>query len=446
MTLGKEWKQILVFSLPIIAGNLLQQLYNTVDGVIVGQFVGENAFAGVTASTPLTFLCISFAIGLSVGVGIVVSQFFGAGQHEMLPVSIDTALILLGSCGLFLTVLSFIIAPFMLRSILSVPDYSLSYAIVYVRIYATGIIFQFVYNGVAAILRGLGNSKALLVFLIIATVLNLILDLLFVVVFHWDVAGVAIATVLAQLVCVLISYVYLRKRYPLLKGGQHWDGAISATMTRLGLPIAIQQSVVSIGYGSLQRLVNSFDETVPGVMAAFGAGVRIQNIINAPLASFQSGLASFTGQNIGAGKLNRVYRGYVMTLIMSLITTVVLCVFMYVFAEQLVILFGLTGNAQVIGIEQMRFLSMIIWMFSCYMTLGGLLQGAGDTVLQSITTLSAFGLQVITAYTFVHFGLIGYNAAWRVVPLGWGLAIIISYTRFFTGGWKKKAVAGKLAN
>jgi len=445
MTSGKEWKQILLFSLPIIAGNLLQQLYNTVDGIIVGQFVGESAFAGVSTCTPLTLLFISFSIGLSIGVGIVVSQFFGAGKNDKLPVSIDTALILLGSCGLFLTVLSYIIAPFMFKSVLSVPDYAIPFATVYFRIYAIGITFQFVYNSIAAVLRGLGDSKAILVFLIIATLLNVFLDLIFVAVFHWGVAGVAIATVLAQLTCVSVSYIYMRRRFPLIKGGQHWDGPICATMTRLGFPIAVQQSIVSIGHGSLQRLVNSFDGSVPGVMAAYGAGMRIQNIINAPLIGFQSGLANFTGQNIGAGKLDRVYRGFSGTLIMSLFTTVFLCLLMYVFAGPLVALFGLAGNAQVIGIEQMRFLALFIWMFSCYMTLGGLLQGSGDTVIQSITTLSAFGFQVVVAYAFVYFGIIGYNAAWVATPFGWALAIIITYTRFFTGGWKKKAVAGKLS-
>ena len=445
MTAGKEWKQILFFTLPIMAGNLLQQLYNTVDGIIVGQFVSESAFSGVATCTSLTFFFLSFAMGLSIGVGIVVSQYFGAGKHDKLPVSIDTALLLLGACGLILTAAGFIVAPLLLKYVLSVPDHALPFAITYFRIYVLGLFFQFVYNSIAAILRGLGDSKAILMFLAIATVLNTILDLTFVVVFHWDVAGAAIATVIAQLACVLVSYKYMRKRFPFMKGNKHWDGVICATMAKLGLPIGVQQSIVAIGQGSLQRLVNSFDVTVPGVMAAYGVGVRMNNIINVPITSFQSGLASFTGQNIGAGKLDRVYRGYLRTLIMSLSITLVMSALLYTFAGPVIAAFGVTGGAQIIGMEQMRFLSMFFWMFCCYQSLGGLLQGSGDTILQSITTLSAFGMQVAAAYSFVHFGLFGYNAAWRATPIGWGLAIIISYTRFFTGGWKKKAVAGKLA-
>jgi len=445
MTTGIEWKQILLFTLPIMAGNLLQQLYNTVDGIIVGQFVSESAFSGVATCQPLTFFFLSFAMGLSVGVGIVVSQYFGAGKHDKLPVAIDTALLLLGTLGLALMVVSFLVAPLILRAVLNVPDGVIQYSITYFRIYALGLFFQFIYNSIAAMLRGLGDSKAILFFLVIATVLNTILDLTFVVVFHWDVAGAAIATVIAQVVCASVSYVYLRRKFPFVKSGEHWDGKISKTMTKLGLPIAIQQSVVSIGQGSMQRLVNTFSIEAPGIMAAYGAATRLNNFLYIPIMGFQSGLATFTGQNMGAGKLDRVRRGFHKTILMSLSITVAMCIFMYIFAGSVITLFGLSGNALTVGKEQIRFLAMFIWMFCCYMTLGGVLQGSGDTVLQSATTLSALVTQIVAAYTLVHFGVLGYNAAWVSTPIGWTVAITITYTRYFTGGWKKKAVAGKLS-
>ncbi|MDR0490379.1 MAG: MATE family efflux transporter, partial [Oscillospiraceae bacterium] len=310
MTTGKEWKLILLFTLPIMAGNLLQQLYNTVDGIIVGQFVSEGAFSAVSTCQPLTFLFLAVAMGLSIGVGIVVSQYFGAGKHDKLPVAIDTALLLLGACGLVLTVAGLVIAPFMLRTVLSVPESILPLAVRYFRIYALGLSFQFIYNGIAAILRGLGDSKAILFFLLIATVLNTILDLIFVIVFGWSVTGAAIATVAAQVVCMSVSYIYMRRRFPYVKAGDHWDVGICKTMTRLGLPIAIQQGLVAFGNGSMQKLVNGFGGTVPGVIAAFGAGIRMDSFIYVPILSFQSGLASFTGQNMGAGRLDRVKRGY----------------------------------------------------------------------------------------------------------------------------------------
>ena len=445
MTQGKEWKLILLFTLPIMAGNLLQQLYNTVDGIVVGNFVGETAFAGVGTCQPLTMLFLALAMGLSVGVGIVISQYFGAGKHDELPVAIDTALLLLGACGLILTIIALTIAPFMLRTVLSVPEEVMPFAVSYFRIYALGLFFQFVYNGMAATLRGLGDSKAILMFLVIATVLNTCLDLLFIVVFGWGVRGAAIATVLAQVVCASVSYMYLRKRFPYVKSRTHWDGSIAATMARLGIPIAVQQSLVAFGNGSMQRLVNGFGDEMPGIIAAYGAGNRLDSFIFVPIMGFQSGLASFAGQNIGAGRLDRVKRGLRVTLIMSVSTVVVMSVLLYAFASQVVSLFGLTDSSLLIGVEQIRYLTMFFWMFSGYMTLGGLLQGAGDTVVQSATTLTALAMRILTGYTAVGWGWLGYNAAWVTTPVGWCFAIAISYTRYFTGGWKKKAVAGQLS-
>ena len=445
MTAGKEWKQILLFSLPIMAGNLLQHLYNMVDGIIVGQFVGEDAFAGIITCSSLTYLFVAFALGLSIGVGIVISQYFGAGRQDELPVCIDTSMILLGLVGLMLTVLSLLFAPVLLRTVLGVPNNIIPFALTYFRIYALGFFFQFIYNAVAAVLRSLGDSKAVLMFLVVASVLNTVLDLIFVVVFHWSVAGAAIATIIAQAACASVAYVYMRKRFPYIKSGKHWNRGISITMTKLGLPVALTQCLVAIGQGSLQRLVNGFDDTVPGVIAAYGAGMRLDAFVYAPTQGFQSGIASFMGQNIGAGKLDRVKRGLLVTHVMSLSITIVMCVFLYAFAGPIVALFGLTGGALLIGIEQVRFLSMFFWSFSFFATFSGMLQGAGDTIIVSVMSLSSLAIRIVTAYASVSFGLLGYNAAWVTFPIGWSLAAIIAATRYLTGGWKKKAVAGELS-
>jgi len=444
MTTGKEWKIILLFTLPIMGSNLLQQLYNIVDGVVVGNFVGEAAFASVTTCQPLTAFYLALAFGISVGVGIVISQYYGAEKNDKLPTAIDTALILLGACGLLFTILGVTLSPVLLRNILNVPEEFLEDAVIYMRIYSVGLFFQFLYNGISVTLRSFGDSKATLYFLLISTFLNTVLDLLFVVVIPWSVAGAAFATVLAQIVCVLVSYIYLRRRFPYIKSGRHWDGEIAGTMTRLGLPIAVQLGIVSFGHGAMQRLVNGFADTTQGVIAAFGASGRIDTIVHIPIMGFQSGLASFSGQNIGAGRLDRVKRGFHASLIMSLSITIFMCAAINIFARPVVTIFGLTGAAQLIGVERVRYVTSFFWMFSAYMTLGGVLQGAGDTVLQSAATLAALITQVATGYLFVHFGLLGYNAAWLTQPIGWGIAIIISYTRYFTGGWKNKAVAGKL--
>lgn len=444
MTSGKEWKLILLFTLPIIAGNLLQQLYNVVDGIIVGNFVSEAAFASVATIQPLVFLYLSLALGLSVGVNIVVSQYFGAGKGDKLPVAIDTALLLIGACGIVLTIVGVIFSESLLQGILSVPEAILPDAVTYIRIYSLGLVFTFMYNGIAAILRGFGDSKATLYFLLVATVLSTVLTFLFVLVIEWGVAGAAFSTVLAQAACALVSYIYLKKRYPFEKAGKHWDGSIALTMTKLGAPVAVQMGIVSAGNGAMQRLVNGFESTMPGVVAAYGAALRLDMLVFVPILSFQSGLASFTGQNIGAGNLARVKRGLYVSWVMCLAVTLILSFLMYVFAEYAIAFFGLADDALQIGVSIVRFIATVFWLFAVYITVSGLLQGAGDTILMSIATLSALVIRIITGYAAVGLGWLGPEAAWVTMPIGWVVAILITFIRYFSGGWKKKAVVGKL--
>jgi len=444
MTHGKEWKLILLFTLPLMAGNLLQQLYNVIDGIIVGNFVSEAAFASVATAAPLVFLYLALALGLSVGVNIVVSQYFGAGKNNMLSVAIDTALILLGIAGITLTVLGVFFSETLLRELLNVHEEILPDAVRYMRIYSFGLFFTFMYNAVAAILRGFGDSKATLYFLLVATILSTVLTFLFVIVIRWGVAGAAFSTVLAQATCAIVSYIYLRKRFPYERTGSHWNASIAKTMVKLGAPIAIQMGVVSIGNGTMWRLVNGFESTTPGIVAAYGAALRLDMLVFVPIMGFQSGLASFTGQNMGAGRLDRVKCGLYSSVGIAVFTTLILSAALYIFAEAFVGFFGLTDNALVLGIQVIRFMTLFFWMFAAYMTLGGLLQGAGDTIVMSVATLSAIIIRVAAGYAAVELDWLGYEAAWVTMPIGWICAFIITFTRYFTGGWRKKAIAGKL--
>jgi putative MATE family efflux protein len=437
MTTGSEWKLILFFTLPIMAGSFLQQLYNTVDGIIVGNLVNENAFAGVGTCAPLTFLFLSFATGLSVGAGVVVSQYFGARRYGELSAAINTTIILMSAFGIFMSAAGFIITPFLLKTILAVPDTILPYAVTYFRIYCLGLAFQFVYNGIAYALRGMGDSKASLYFLLITTVLNTLLDLLFVLAFHWGVAGTAVATVLSQIVCAGISYIYLRKRYTFENTGKYFDAGICRQILRLGIPSAVQQTIVALGNTALQRLVNSFGDAC---IAAYAAGSRINMLMFVPIIGFQSGLSSFTGQNIGAGKLDRVKRGFHATLLMAMGVSIAACVFIYIFAPSVLAMFNLQGESLALGVEQVRFFALVFCAFTYYMILGGVLQGSGDVIIQSVATLSALLLRVVTAYIAVHIGLLGYNAAWVTNPIGWAAAILITTLRYLSGRWKNKAL------
>ena len=444
MTKGKEWKLILLFTIPLMIGNIVQQMYNVVDGIIVGNYVGETSFAAVATSGPLTLLYLALAFGLSVGVSIVTSQYFGAGKKDELPVAIDTALLLLGACGLIFTFVGILLSPYILKEVLSVPDAVYPAALVYIRIFSFGLVFQFLYNCIAAILRSFGDSKATLYFLIVGAVLNAILSVLFVLVFKWGIAGAALGTVIAQSTCTFISYMYLRKYYPFIKGGKHWDTKLALTMTKLGLPIAAQMCIISFGNGAMQRLVNGFETTTQGIVAAYGAASRLDSIIFAPMSSFQAGLSNFTGQNLGAGKIDRVRRGHRSALIMSVSCTIVVSIVYGLIAETVVGFFGLSDNSLVIGVEIAHYFVMFYWILSCNMMFSGVLQGAGDTVVITLASLTSLVVRVVSGYTLAHFGLLGYSAAWVPVPLGWVCWSAIIYSRFFSGKWKDKVLVGNL--
>jgi putative MATE family efflux protein len=443
MTSGVEWKLILSFTIPIMLTNLLQQFYNTVDGVVVGNFAQNSdlALSAVGTCAGMTMLFLAFAMGLSVGSGVVVSQYYGAQRYDDLAVVVDTSLILLTIFGVIISILGAILTPVLLVHVLRVPETILPMAQSYLRIYCVGLVFQFIYNCAAFILRAVGDSKASLYFLIISTALNVVLDTLFVVAFHWDVPGVAWATVFAQLGCAAASYAYLRRKFPFVKGGRHFDGGLCKIVLRVGLPTAVQQSIVSFGNIAMQRLVNGFGEAC---MGAYTVGSQIMSFVFVPVVGFQSGLANFAGQNIGAGRFDRVKRGYHATMLMSLIVTVAFCIALKIFAEPIIGLFGLTDPLAVaMGVEQIQFLTWFFWFFALYMTLGGVLQGAGDTVLQSAATLSALIIRIVLGYAGVHFGWFGYAAAWSTNPIGWAAAVLITNIRYFTGGWKKKVLVSR---
>ena len=424
MTSGVVWKQILLFALPVMAGNVLQQLYITVDGIIVGKYIGEAALSSVGLCQPLTMFWQAIAIGASIGAGVVVSQYFGAKRKNELPLVIDTALTLLAILGVVCTVLALLTSRFFLKVLLGVPEHLLGESLIYYRIFACSMFFCFLYNAASFVLRGVGDSNSTMYFLLVTTVMNIGLDLLFVAVFHWGVAGAAVATLIAQAVCFAVSYWYLR-RYFAPAEGRRFDSVLCRLMLKLGIPAAAQQCVVALGNIAMQRLVNSFGQAS---IAAYTASQRVDSFSN------------FTGQNIGAGKLDRVKRGLVATLIMAAVTAFVICVLLYTLAPNLVSFFSLTGEASRRGILMIRFIAKFFIVFAVYMSFCGVLQGAGDVAFQSGVSFTALFTRAVLGYVGVAVGILGYNAAWVPTPIGWGIALIMAVTRYISGRWKTKAV------
>lgn len=438
MTEGCIWKQILLFTLPLMAGNFLQQLYNAVDGIVVGNFVSENALAAVGTCSPITMLFISVAMGLSTGCSILIAQMYGARKYEDMRQAVSTSLILVVGVGLVLSVAGGVVAKWVLHNVLSVSEAILPDATAYFSIYCFGLVFQFAYNIVSFILRSLGDSSATLYFLLISSVTNIVLDLVFVIVFHWDVPGVAIATVIAQGLSAVASVIYMFKKYPILRFAKgefkfHKDKGLQAI--KLGIPTTLQQCVISSGHIAIQRLVNDF-----GITAAFTAAARVENFVLIPIFSFNVGLSTFTGQNVGAGKPDRVRKGFRATQLMGLSTCIAVAILTYIFAEPLSALFGVEGTSLAISVQYIRFITPWFPVFCAYIITNGLLQGAGDVVFTAANTITNLIIRVATAYTLGYFFAVGGPAAWMSMPFGWMVSIGLSFARYKWGPWQKKAV------
>ena len=452
MTKGGIWKLIIMFALPIMAANLLQQLYNTVDTVVVGNYAEAGmpgSFAAVATSAPLSMLFLALSMGLGTGAAVVCSQLFGAKRDKDLSIAVDTAMILMTVVGLVVMVVGWIVTPALFSGLLSVKDPEIHrLATAYMRIFCIGIPFTFLYNAIASALRGVGDSKASLLFLVITSALNVVLDLWFVLSFNWGVQGVSIATVLAQVVCTVVSYFYLRRKFPFQKGEKHFDKKLCISIVKIGLPSAIQMCIVSVGNSAMMRLVHHFAATHTAgnaIIDAFGAGSRIDFFAHVPSMGLSSALATFSGQNIAANRIDRVKRGYYLTLITSLAIAVILSLVMYFFAVPILMIFGLAESAVSIGTEQIVYYAKVFWIFTMYNIVGGVLQGAGDTIVQSGATLLALFSRVAIAYAGVYlFSWYGYESAWVTMVYGWCIALAVTNIRFYTGGWKQKAIARRL--
>jgi len=443
MTTGPEWKKLLLFALPIMAGQFLQQLYNTVDGIVVGNFVSDAALGSVGACTTLAFLFLAFAFGFGNGSGVVIAQLYGAQRLDELKRAVATALILMGAMGAAALLIGFFGTHWFVTGLVKVKgDELIALAESYFSIYTLGLVFQFLYNCVASILRAVGDSRATLYFLCVSAVMNLLLDLLFVAVFHWGVAGAAIATVLSQFVCVVVCFIYMFAKYPIFrfhKGEFRFDGKQGLLCLKMGVPLTMQQCIVSFGNVFMQRLVNHFGQDT---MAAFTAGLRIENYCMVPALSLNSAVSMFTGQNIGAGRLDRVERGWKSAIKLAIGITAVIATALFLCATPLARLFGVEGEALRQAVEYVRFISYMMVIFSVYQSTVGLIQGSGDALFSTFCSLTTLTSRVSLAYILVFCFDFGYSVIWHTVPVGWVMGMILSLIRYKAGTWKKKIIVG----
>ena len=438
MTQGKEWKLILSFTLPLIGGNLLQQVYSLTDGLIVGNFAGQNALAAVGTSGPVTFLLLALAMGLTNGVGIMAAQFYGAKDAASFRKNLSTACYTLLALSILVTVLGLIFSRPIMAGLLRVEDAILEDAVLYLRIYCVGLIFQFAYNAMAAVLRSIGDSRSTMYFLLISTLLNIVLDLLFVK--PWGVSGVAWATVIAQAVSAIISVIYLFKKVALAKfcrGEFGFHKHMLTTSLRLGIPTSIQQCSVGLGMVLMQRLINSFGVDV---IAAISAGMKLESFATVPIMMFYMGLSNFTGQNMGAGKLDRIRRGYRQSLVMSLVACAVIVALIFFAGPYAVLLYNMNAAANAVAVEYLRTMGIFFLVFCVMYVTNGVLQGSGDVAYPTAASVTSLTVRVVVANLMAAVPFIGYRSVFWAVPVGWVLGTAVVVIRYFSGRWQTKGL------
>lgn len=439
MTQGSELKHILLFTLPLLAGNLFQQLYNIVDSVIVGRYLGHEALAAVGATGSITFLFYALCNGLSAGAGILISQSFGAGRHDDVKRYISNSAYTLLAVGAGLTVISVIAAQVLLQ-FLDTPQNILPDAVAYMRTACAGTVAVAAYNWINSVLRALGDSKTPLYFLIIASVLNVGLDLLFVFVFGMGVVGAAAATVISQGVSALGSILfaakkneYLRlKREHLRLRREH----ISRCLTT-GVPIALQNALVSVSMISLQKTANSFGDTV---VAAYTATMRVEQLIQQPFNSLGTALSTFSGQNIGAGKPERVVTGYRRSMLITAgFGTLMLAVFALT-ANYIVGFFVTDALVVEIGGKALLLSACFYVPLGFIHTTRGLLNGAGDVLFAFLNGLAEVIGRIGFAAVLVMIPGVGMWSVWLTTCLTWVLTAVMCLIRYKSGIWRKKCL------
>ena len=421
LTEGKPLKLLFFFALPMVIGNFFQQLYNMVDSMVVGKFVGEDALAAVGSSFPVVFLAVAIAAGLSMGCTVVISQLFGAGQIREMKTTISTALIALGVIGLAIMAAGELAAEPLLKLLGTDADI-IADSLTYLRIYFGGAVFLFLYNTLNGIYNALGDSNTPLKFLMVSALTNIGLDLLFVIRFHMGVAGVAWATLIAQGLCAVASFFVLIKRMKNMenepaaanKKFSLFEASAARRIARVGVPSMLQQSIVSLSMMFMQGLVNSYGKVF---VAGYTAATKIDTLAMMPNMNFSNAMSSYTAQNIGAGKEKRVVQGYKACLLMVLIFSLIITGIIYLFGPQLLTLFlnrGSDGSAMGYGLKYMKTVSVFYVLMGLMFVGNGLLRGAGDMGAFMLSSMSNLFSRVAIAYLLAHF--IGASAIWGQSP------------------------------
>lgn len=438
---GRPGKAMFFFALPMIFGNLFQQFYNMADSVIVGRFVGENALAAVGASYALTTVFIMIAIGGGIGTSVLVSQYYGAQKYGAMKTAIRTFLVAFLVFSIALACIGFAVNPLILKA-LKTPQEILGEAVLYLQIYFAGLPFMFMYNVLAANFNALGKSKIPLYLLIFSSALNIVLDIGLVVLFDMGVEGVAIATVVAQGVSCLISLMilirYLKQFEVQDENVKNFDKGMLVKGVQIAIPSIVQQSIVSIGILLTQSAVNQFGASA---LAGYSAGARLENISVVPMIAIGNAMSTYTAQNLGAGKKERIRQGHHAALRMVIGFGVIIFALTQMLGKTLIAAFVDVDSSPLAfqtGLDYIRFICIFYIVLGFKTTTDGILRGSGDAKVYMIANLVNLTIRVSVAQLATPYW--GIETVWCVVPVGWLVNFTISYLWYRTGHWKKKSL------
>ena len=436
LTEGKVWKVIVRFALPLLVGNLLQQFYNITDSIIVGQFLGKEALAAVSASFFIYYFIISLVIGVGSGTTVVISQLFGAKQYQKVQLAFSSFFIFMLVGAIILSIAGIIFAEPVFR-LTNTPEEVIPQAVAYFRIYIGGTFLFVTFNSIISILRGVGESVRPMLFILITTVLNIAFDLLFILVFKWGIEGAARATVVSQGIGMCIALAYVNNTHPLLsikKQDMLFDWKLFKESLKIGLPTSVQQCAIALGLIALLGIVNSFGTNT---LTAYGAAGKIDTIITQAILTLSGALAAFCGQNIGAGRLDRVKKGVQFTMYTNIALGLLTFAAVYLFGNEMMRIFTKDIDVVAIGKEYLLIIGGFFIVHGALNVYNGALRGAGDTLFPMITSLVCLWLIRIPLAYYLSSWL-GRNGIWWAIGISITIGLIVTFVYYKIGFWKRR--------
>ncbi|MDY3766087.1 MAG: MATE family efflux transporter [Lachnospiraceae bacterium] len=440
LTEGKAQSVLWKFTLPLFISVIFQQLYNIADSVIAGKFAGENALAAVGASYPITMIFMAIAVGSNIGCSVIISQLFGAKKYGAMKTAVSTTLVTAFMLSMILTVAGVLGSGAMMHMV-NTPDNIFEDGDLYLKIYIGGFTFLFLYNVATGIFTSLGDSKTPLYFLIGSSLGNIVLDYLFVAIFHWGVAGVAWATFLAQGIACVLALLTVLRRLKTVKTEESWQlfsGSMLKKISIVAIPSILQQSFISIGNIFIQSLINSFGSSV---IAGYSAAIKLNTFTITSFSTLGNATSNFTAQNLGAGKTERVRKGFIASVEMGMCIALPFFIAFFFFGRQMISMFMNSDSevAMETGIQFLKIVTPFYFVVALKILADGVMRGAGAMQMFMISTFLDLILRVVLSYILA--GIFGTLGIWLSWPIGWTIGTAVSLMFYRSGKWQSHQIS-----